>query len=367
MAAKKKRVRKPKVTDLPSANGVTRAPPQVPGLRSGAMSAPVARQWDMRGVILSYSLNLVEGRKSVGKSSIMAAIAASFAGGPALPGEPVRQPEPILWHCPEEDWYSESLPRLIAAGADPAWCFQLDLQTADGAFRRLSLPSMIDDLGALMAAQRTRMLVLDPLNSACDFGLDLRYDQPIRQYLEPLARVCRSLGVTTLLSRHLRKGRGGDARDSGMGGTGILNVCRSGIRLDEHLTEPGLFVLTNVASNWAARDRALLYRLPVHGEGVRVDWCGEVRVSADRMAEGGGGASERDETRDATELLKTLLARGPVPSSEVLKEAEQAGIGKNRIRDAKTALGIKPRRKGGGDGGPPYWEWVPPEGGWPQV
>lgn len=364
--AKEKKPRKPRGKF--KAGSISIGPPGPPcakGIRFGSMGEIRAPSWDWRSVFLSYSLNLIEGRKGVGKSSLLATVAAHFTGGPPLPGEEVQVPGAVLWHGPEEDWESAILPRLALAGADVSWCGQLDLTTASGRVRHLTFPSGADELVEICRNGRVRMLVLDPLGSSADPGIDLRQDQDVHLYLESLADACRRAKVTAYLSRHLRKAIGGDPREAGLGGVGIVNTCRTAWRLDEHPTVTGLYVMTAVAGNHADRNSAWLYCLARTGSGVRIEWRGQSKLSAEAMAEGRGGAADRDECRDADALIRAALADGPRPSSDLLDELKAAGIEKYALKQAKAALGVKSRRVHDGPAGKPCWYWDPPKDGFP--
>jgi len=362
----------------PSVNGTSRkrkrarkldvhSPPVVEGIKFGSVGEIRNPEWDWPEVFLANSLNLLEGRKGVGKSSLLAAIAAQFTGGSPLPDCASKVPRSVLWHGPEEDWESAILPRLARAGADVSWCGKLDLRTSSGRVRRLTFPSGAEELTELCRNGRVGMLVLDPLGSSADPEIDLRQDQDIHLYLESLAEVCRRAKCSAYLSRHLRKSVGGDPRESGLGGVGIVNTCRTAWRLDEHPTQPGLFVMSAVAGNHMDRNRAWLYRLIPSGDGVRIEWAGLSQLSAEVMAEGRGGAADRDECRDADALIRAALADGARAAADLLAELDSAGLSKYALKQAKAALRVQSVRKQDGPAGKPCWYWHPPPEGFPTV
>lgn len=364
-----KRQRKPRTTKAPADAPADRKPqpPDHCFLEAGTASAPTAPLWDVPGWLLSHSLNMLEGRKGVGKSSIAAALAAHFAGGPIFPGAKRRRPSAVVWYGGEESWQAAMLPRLIAAGADPAWCFRLKIVGDNGRPTRLSLPSGLDQLSAILRGAKVGLFIMDPFSSAADPGIDLRVEQHVRHYLEPLAEILGECGTTGLLTRHLRKGTVGDALDAGLGSVGVGNVARVLMRADRHPTDDELRVLSVVAVNHGERAPSLLYRIVPHTLGARIEWSGTSQLSADVLAEGRGGAADRDEVKDAQAVLRGLLAEGARQANAVLAEGRAAGIGERTMRRAKAELGVLSERRQPTANGEAHWYWLPPPGGWPTV
>src|SRR5262249_41258169 len=60
---------------------------------------------------------------------------------------------------------------------------------------------------------------------------------------------------------------------------------------------------------------------------------------------------------DAKKFLRDVLVNGPVPSNEILEEAEANGISRSTLVRAKADLKIKAKKDGVRGG----WTWLPPE------
>lgn len=357
---------KPVKAPEPSANGHA-PPPCVAGLEWGTATVAIPPSFDWHDRFMSGATNIIEGRKGVGKSSLLACIAAHFAGGPALPGQPQSAPQPVLWHGSEEVWEREITPRLLSAGADMAWCGRLKLLTAEGRRRKLTVPSGMPELIELLQAARVKMLVLDPFWSLADPTFDLRIPADARSYMECLNEGLAVANTSGYLTRNLRKGRGGDPLDSGLGSSEIGNTARTISLASRHPEDDGAFVLASVATNWGAPTKGYVYRLRPTGAGVRVDWVGESELDAETLTEGRAAASDRDEGKDAQALVRALLADGPRAANDLIEEGKQAGIGIVRLRNAKVALGVKSQRRADGPNGRASWYWHPPAGGWPTL
>ena len=320
--------------------------------------------WIWEGAIPTSTIVLVEGRKSVGKSSVLAAIAAAWTGGPPLPGWTGPRQGRVLWIASEDSWSGVVVPRLAAAAANLQCVYQHLIPVVGQQGRRPRIP---EDLGAIedvIRQGRIGLVVLDPYVSLAPAGLDVRVEQQARAYLEPLADLCFRHDVTALLSRHIRKGSGGDAREAGMGSVAVGNVARAILRCDEHPHTPGDYLLSVVACNYGRRRATQVYRI-VDGPGdyPQIEWRGDCDLDADGIAEGRGSAAERDEWRDADRLLCTLIGSGRIPVNSLESQAGSAGVTPRMLRRAKERLRVLTHFQPIPP--PGRWEWGPPLAGWP--
>ena len=64
---------------------------------------------------------------------------------------------------------------------------------------------------------------------------------------------------------------------------------------------------------------------------------------------------------EATEFLRNALKDGPRDATDVTSEAIAKGITAKTLRDAREALGIKPKRAGFGPGSNIVWSLLPTE------
>jgi hypothetical protein len=339
-------------------------PPLVEGVEWGSSAVPRKTEWYWPGALPAGSLCLLEGRKSTGKSTVAAAIAACVTCGPVIPGWTGPRDGRVLWQAGEEAWDSVVIPRLIAAGADLQRVGRLQLRDSRGQLRRCVLP---DDIVYLQDAIReggVRVLVLDPYISLAHPSLDMRVEQQARVYLEGLAQTLAECDCLGLLIRHLRKGCGGDAREAGLGSVAISNVARSLLRTDEHPHQPGDHVLSVIACNYGRRMATQVYRLrDSSGSYPRVDWIGCCDLDSDTIAEGRGSEADRGEWSDADRILVALIGDGRCPVADLRKEALIAGVSERMLRRAGERLRVVKYRISHANTG--WWEWGTPRAGWP--
>ena len=179
------------------------------GVVSGATMKVERIAWLWPGMIVKGALNLIDGQKGTGKSSILAAMAATVCGGKCLPESKLKlKKSSCLWFGSEESFTAAVLPRWKANGGDVKNLYTV-MNTPTMGMNPLTLPASEGRLRGIVEEKNVSVIVLDPYSSLSSPMADLRNEQQCRDYLQSLARVCAELGVTALLARHFRKGRSG--------------------------------------------------------------------------------------------------------------------------------------------------------------
>ena len=348
-----------------SANGHAGTPPRCPeGWQPLAEVEETVPHWLWPHRIPACSLSLIEGRKGVGKSTLLAAICANVTGGPQLPGAAPSTVGRVIWLISEEDAGAVVRPRLTAAGCDISHVITPQKVARGPLAVKLTLPSQLSRLEDVIANVSPALVVMDPWTSFVDAGADLYHEQSVRGVLEPLVEIAHRLRCSFLLTRHLRKGTNGPAIDQGMGSTGVGNVCRSILRVDRHPQDKTVSTLSQVASNLGSLAPTLKFRIVQEGTSTRCEWMGQSSLDAEALADASGDGAERDARADARELLRSICHDDFRPAKDVLSEAKVNGIGERTLRAAKATLGVVSRRKQVGEQA--FWEWGPPPAGWPE-
>jgi hypothetical protein len=360
---KRQRKTKSELAAHTSANGATgSADPSVLGWQRLHTVESRPLKWLWPGRVPDNALTLIEGRKGVGKSTLLAAIAAHVTGGPPLPDQTSQVPRAVLWMISEEDAGSVVRPRLEAAGCEVDKVFTPKPHREGPLSVKITLPSKLARLEVAIADLKPRVVVMDPWCSYVDKGADINHEQSIRSVLEPLVDIGQRLGTAFLLTRHLRKGSNGPAIDQGMGGAGVGNVCRSILRVDRHPNDRQFCLVSQVSTNLGPLANTLRFRMEAKAGWVSLVWAGESSLDAEMLADASGDGGERDARADARNLLRSLLADGWRGAREVLAEAKQIGIGERTLRAEKSAQKIPSRRTQ--QGAEAYWEWGSPAEGW---
>ena len=339
------------------------APPQTVSDRweaiSGARSEKVS--WLLPHRIVRGAVNLIEGDKGTGKSTLLVALAARLTVGRLLLGRRRVPPANVIWLAGEESYDAVVKPRLEAAGADLDRVHVPRLNER-GERPRLYLPMGATELRDAVNHWRAGLVVLDPLSAHVPPEVPLTSDQEIHSVLDPLADLSYSTGCTVLCSRNLTKDRTASALHRGLGGAALAGIARSVLRIDWPDQRSGRRVVWVVSCNLTGERPQLEYHLADSGGVAVLERVKDLESSSDNDLGGADDPGERDVRADARLLLRRVIGSEWVPYRSLQGEAQAAGIGERTLRAVKADLGIRSRRQGGS--GQAYWEWGPPAGGW---
>lgn len=309
--------------------------------------------WLWKHRIPRGKLTIVEGDPGEGKSFLSQAIATAITRGYGLPGEEEqREPENVLIMNAEDGLADTIRPRLEDMGADISKVVALrGLRDEEGQERSLTLADL-DVIEKAIVEHRPAFVIIDPI-IAYVAGKDTHKANEVRSLLAPLAALAEKHQCAILAIRHLNKGAS-KASYRGQGSIDFLAACRSAFLAGEDPDNPGRKVLCHIKANLAPKTPSLTYTI---NDG-RFLWGGESELTAEQVLADQAGGEEKNQLEDAKGFLRDLLRDGPLPSSEVKRQAKEAGIAERTVWRAKTTLGVK-AVKGGFEGG---WKWsLPPE------
>lgn len=190
------------------------------------------QRWLYQDLIPLGASTIVAGRGGIGKSTILAWLAASATRG-TLPGDLNGEPIAVAFIAAEDDPATVLVPRLKAADADLDLAIDLSRVTItgtrakarnvaehnaeifarykDGAESTLpafeSLPTIAEDLTDIeraLSASGARMLIVDPVISMMDGDQIKAAD--VRRNLDPLNALAQRLDIAIVLVMHFNKG-----------------------------------------------------------------------------------------------------------------------------------------------------------------
>ena len=317
------------------------------------------------GRIYIGKLTTVAGVPDQGKSMVTCDIAARVSRGLAWPdGSGFAPKGTAIFLAAEDDKADTIVPRLAAAGADLTKVKILNsLVISHKDKRQQRTFNIAEDIAELTMLVRrypdTRVLFIDPTNAFMGTSKenDSFRDSDVRAVLGPLKEWAEEHGVAVVLITHFKKGGTGRALDQVMGSLAFVALARSSWAFLEEKDadgEPtGRKLLAKIKQNITAPVDALA----CHIEGVelsngltapRIVWEDAVEGNADMIMSGGGGG---EKMKVAKAFLLGTLAEGPVKASEVLADAERAGISEKTLNRAKKALGVESVQRDGA------WHW----------
>lgn len=325
-------------------------------LLNGANMKPEPIRWLWPGWLACGKLHILAGAPGQGKTTIALAFAATVSKGGLWPDGRFCEAGNVLIWSGEDDPTDTLLPRLLAAGADPARCYFVDGVRVDGQVQPFE-PAR--DMTALQRqAQKiggVKLLVVDPVVSAVTG--DSHKNTEVRRALQPLVDLASQLDAVLVGISHFSKGgAGGDPAMRVVGSVAFTAVARVVLVAAKVSSAEGggdRRVLARAKSNIGPDDGGFSYRIeqvePLAGiQASYIEWEGAVEGSArDLLGEKEEGADQgaaASALGEAEGFLVELLSEGPCPSKHVEAEAKAAGISWRTVRRASVALGIRKRK-----------------------
>lgn len=338
---------------------------------SGIKIRPVRWLWDTtpegapptsHGRIPLYSLAIAAGPPGLGKSQFAVWMTARITRG-ELPGELYGKPRGVIYAAAEDSWAYTIAPRLVAAGADMDLVFHVTVQDTDHLYARLTLPVDTSRLAQEAERYSVALLVMDPLLSYIDKGVNDYRAAEVRAALEPLVAAADRHHFTILGLAHFTKAGAADplARVAGSGAFGQL--LRSLIAFAKEEGDNGAedrFVMSLEKNNLGRLG------LPSHEftiQPVTIDTDeGPSHVSRfvlgdetttsvrDVMRDESMPDTNRGETNETVEWLRGYLTDqgGADLAADVKTAARKDGISESSLQRARRKLGVTMRHSGFG-------------------
>ena len=328
--------------------------------------------WPNRFAIGKQSL--IAGEAGLGKSQIALAMAAAVTTGREWPcGEGIAPCGNVVILSAEDGIADTVVPRLVAADADLSRVHVISAVQSDSGKGRQCfnlqtdlrlLEAKIVELGDVL------LVIIDPL-SAYLGKVDTHVNAAVRGVLEPIGEMAARLGVAVVSITHPPKAAGTAAVNKFIGSVAFVAAARAAFMVTCDPENSGRRLLLPVKNNLAPLGKGFAFWLEqrVVGEHNVVASCvawesGEVAKTADealRAAEAAiSGSGERGAERaEAVDFLRNVLGAGPLPATEVKRQAQEAGVSERTLRRAKTVVGVILNKEGyQGE-----WTWSLPKGG----
>ncbi len=307
-------------------------------------------RWLWSGRVALGTLALVGGREGIGKSTVVAALAADVTRG-RLPGQYAGTPRAVIVAATEDSWAHTIVPRLMAAGADLDRVYRVDVTTAEGTDTGLSLPRDLLALEREVREVDAALILLDPLMSRLSAALDTHKDADVRQALEPLTALADRTGSAVLGLIHVNKSASTDPLTVLMGSRAFAAVARAVLFVMLDPDDESTRLLGQPKNNLGSTDLPTLsFRIePAHvadtDEGPvwtgRVTWQAEREQSIREALEATGETADaRSATSEAAGWLTDhLSSQGGTDDSASIKEAgRKAGHSVDALKRARHRI-----------------------------
>lgn len=184
---------------------------------------------------------------------------------------------------------------------------------------------------------QAKFLVIDPFTAF--LAGNSNGDAAVRMALGPLAVFAEKYNLVVLIVRHLRKSGASNPLYAGLGSIGIIGAVRSGLVVlhDPSSEDQHQHILAQTKGNLASA-ASLTYRTIKRRDGtIGVEWLGPSQhTAADLM----GMTDDHSAVAEAEYVLYSILVEGPVPATECLKLAGDAGVSGRTLKRAKKRMGV---------------------------
>lgn len=278
-------------------------------------------------------LTIIQGDPGDGKTTLVLNIAAKLSKGEGLDGEmKVQEPVYVIYQTAEDGLSDTVKPRLEMAGAD---CDKI--LVIDESDKSLSMTD--ERLEEALIKTKARVLILDPIQAYLGGGMDMNRANEARDMTKRLGALAEKYQCAILLIGHMNKAAGNKAAYRGMGSIDFFAVARSVLLVGRVEGEANIRAVVQIKNNLAAFGHAKAFELLEDG----FRWIGDYDITADEVL--GGIAPKANKLEQAKQMLRELSeTSNAVQSKEVFDMAEEQGISKRTLENAKKELGIRAKK-----------------------
>ena len=311
-------------------------------------------QWLWPDRIALGAITVLDGDPGCGKSTITLDVAARVTTGRAIPkcDTATIGPAGVIIIQGEDMAGQTVLPNLSAAGADLTKIKLLDRNRFIEA--PLLLPGDIPVIEQAVVELQAKLVVIDPFTAF--LANNSNGDTAVRKALGPLSVFAEKYDLAVLIVRHLRKSGAGNPLYAGLGSIGIIGAVRSGLVVlsDPNSEDQHQHVLAQSKGNLASA-ASLSYRTVKRRDGtIGVEWLGPSQYTAADLM--GGVVDDHSAVAEAEYVLYSILVEGPLPATECLKLAGDAGVSGRTLKRAKKRMGVPSWKEGSGKDCKWLWE-----------
>ena len=278
-------------------------------------------------------LTIVQGDPGDGKTMLVLNIAAKLSKGEGIDSEmKLTEPLTVIYQSAEDGLADTVKPRLEAAGANCE-----NISVIDESIKSLS---MIDErLEEAVIRTKAKLLILDPIQAYLGGDMDMNRANEARDITKKLAALAEKYQCAIVLVGHMNKAAGNKAAYRGMGSIDFFAVARSVLLVCRVEGEANIRAVVQIKNNLAAFGRPKAFELSEDG----FHWLGDYEITADEVL--GGIAPKANKLEQAKRLLREVAeTNNAMQSNEIFNLAEEQGISRRTLENAKKELSIRAKR-----------------------
>lgn len=299
-------------------------------------------EWLLYPFIPYGKVTIIQGDPGEGKTTMVLQIIAKLTKGEAvLPEEDMEKREPmtVLYQTAEDGLGDTIKPRLLSAGADCSKVIVID-------DREKALTMMDERLEEAIIRTKARLVVLDPIQGYLGAEVDMNRANEIRPVMKRIAVLAGKYHCAIILIGHMNKCSGGKSSYRGLGSIDFQAAARSVLVVGRVKDDEEIRVACHVKSSLAPEGMPIAFRMD-REKGF--EWIGEYDISVDELL---SGERKGQKTNNAKEFLREMLLDGQKTFTEIDKAAQEKGIKKKTLWNAKKELNVDSVKIGN------QWYWV---------
>ena len=305
-------------------------------------------------------LTILEGDPGIGKTFLALQVTAIVSCGDPFPGadgapRDTREPENVIYLTAEDGLGDTLRPRLDRAGADVSRVYALTAKVdEEGKHEAVTLRD-IEVLDAAIKRLKPALVVIDPLQAYLGASVDMHRANEVRPVLSGLAHLAEKYKCAVLCIRHLGKSQQDRAIYRGLGSIDFAAAARSILLVGQHPDDERKRVVAQSKNSLATKGESIAFELGEDG----FFWCGASDGTAEALLAAPKSEEEKTALEEAVDFLKDVLAEGPRPVGEILREARKMGIAERTLKRAKAQAAVHAKRigeQGKRGGGTWYWD-----------
>lgn len=278
-------------------------------------------------------LTIIQGDPGDGKTTMVLNLAAKLSKGEALDENmKVTEPVNVIYQTAEDGLADTVKPRLELAGADCERIIVID--ESDKSL------SMVDErLEQAIVRTGARLLILDPIQAYLGGGMDMNRANEARDMTKKLGALAEKTKCAIILIGHMNKASGNKAAYRGMGSIDFFAVARSVLLVGRVEGESNTRAVVQIKNNLAAFGHPKAFALSEDG----FKWLGDYEITVDEVL--GGITPKANKMEQAKQMLRELAeTQSAVLSNEIFDRANELGISKRTLENAKKELGVQTRK-----------------------
>lgn len=313
-------------------------------------------EWLWPGRIPLGKMTTFAGLGGLGKTLCLCDITARVTRGDDWPdGSRNAKRGQVLFVSGEDDLDDTIVPRLIACEADLSKVIFLKTEVAD---RFLLRDVKVLETALEQAGPDVRLVVIDPPTAYLG-GVDDHKNSELRSLLSPLKSFSSKYLTSMIFNTHINKPGAAkvEAMMRVMGSVAWVNAVRAAHMFSKDPNDPERRLFIGMKLNIGKEQKGLAYKIvPTPGDLARIEWLGEVDLTADEAMH--GVAADSTMADAISWLTERFREQRSWPSKELAADAKEQGMSWRTIERAKIKMNAFRAVKVTSSNGNSHWLWT---------